>query len=73
MRFLHKRVTVRVARCFIPCLTGVFIMRKHLTSFIKSPIGYAFNFIAHFNGSRFVCWGCETFCLNDGVQDDCWW
>ena len=48
-------------------------MRKHLTSFIKSPIGYVFNFIAHFNGSRFVCWGCETFCLNDGIQDDCWW
>lgn len=47
-------------------------MKSHILSFIKSPIGYAFNFVAHFNGSRFVCWGCETFCLRDGVQDDCW-
>jgi hypothetical protein len=48
------------------------IVKAHIVSFIKSPIGYFFNFIAHFGGGRFVCWGCETFCLRDGVQDDCW-
>ena len=49
-------------------------MKKHLVSFLKSPIGYAFNFIAHFDflSGRFVCWGCEAFCLRDGVQDEVW-
>jgi hypothetical protein len=47
-------------------------MKAHIISFVKSPVGYLFNLLAHFNGSRFVCWGCETFCLHDGVQDDCW-
>jgi hypothetical protein len=22
--------------------------------------------------TRFVCWGCETFCLQDGIQDNTW-
>jgi len=47
-------------------------MKAHALSFIKAPIGYLFNLVAHFNGSRFVCWGCETFCLQDGIQDDSW-
>lgn len=49
-------------------------MKQHLISFIKAPLGYIFNFLAHFDllSGRFVCWGCETFCLQDGVQDDCW-
>jgi hypothetical protein len=49
-------------------------MKQHLISFIKAPVGYIFNFLAHFDflSGRFVCWGCETFCLQDGVQDDCW-
>jgi hypothetical protein len=51
-------------------------MTKHFISFIKCPIGYAFNFVAHFEYpqslTRFVCWGCETFCLQDGVQDNAW-
>ena len=53
-------------------------MRNHLFSFIKCPIGYVFNFLAHFSymdkefPCRFVCWGCETFCLKDGIQDECW-
>ena len=49
-------------------------MKAHFFSFIKAPIGYLFNFVAHFDflSGRFVCWGCETFCLRDGIQDDCW-
>jgi hypothetical protein len=52
----------------------IFTMKSHLSSFIKAPIGYLFNFVAHFDflSGRFVCWGCETFCLRDGIQDDCW-
>ena len=49
-------------------------MKAHILSFVKAPIGYLFNFVAHFDclSGRFVCWGCETFCLRDGIQDDCW-
>lgn len=47
-------------------------MKKHILSFLKSPIGYIFNFIAHFNGSAFVANCCEAFCLHDGVQDEVW-
>jgi hypothetical protein len=55
-----------------PNPNGDLSMKAHALSFIKAPIGYLFNFVAHFNGSQFVCWGCETFCLQDGIQDDCW-
>lgn len=47
-------------------------MKAHLLSFVKAPVGYLFNLVAHFGGGRFVCWGCETFCLRDGVQDEVW-
>jgi hypothetical protein len=55
-------------------LNGDLSMKAHLFSFIKAPIGYLFNFVAHFDllSGRFVCWGCETFCIQDGIQDDCW-
>jgi hypothetical protein len=47
-------------------------MQAHALSFVKAPVGYLFNFAAHFVGWRFICWGCETFCLRDGIQDDTW-
>ena len=49
-------------------------MQAHALSFIKAPLGYIFNFLAHFDciSGRFVCWGCETFCISDGIQDDSW-
>lgn len=47
-------------------------MEKHIVSFLKSPLGYAFNFLAHFNHSRIIANCCETFCLRDGVQDEVW-
>lgn len=50
-------------------------MKKHLTSFAKSPLGYLFNLIAHLpiiGGLGFVANGCEAFCLRDGVQDEVW-
>lgn len=52
---------------------------KYVVSFLRSPIGFVFNLAAHlpsalFNpAAPFICWGCETFCARDGVQDDCWW
>lgn len=56
-------------------------MRKHLTSFAKSPIGYLANLVATCATyaptwlERAICgvWFCsicETFCLKDGIQDD---
>jgi hypothetical protein len=50
-------------------------MKKHLISFAKAPLGYIFNFLAHFrifNNSCFIANCCETFCLRDGVQDEVW-
>lgn len=56
-------------------------MKKHLISFLKSPIGYIANFIATL--TQYVpewvnCWFfdwwiipvCEICCLKDGIQDD---
>jgi hypothetical protein len=53
-------------------------MKKHLLSLARSPLGYAFNALASAFQyiptpgflERFLCWGCETFCCADGVQDD---
>jgi len=53
-------------------------MRKHFVSILRSPIGYILNLIATINQyipapksmENWLCAGCETFCLNDGVQDD---
>jgi hypothetical protein len=54
-----------------PAFIGVHV-KAHVLSFVKAPVGYVFNLVAHFGGGRFVCWGCETFCLRDGVQDEVW-
>jgi hypothetical protein len=73
--FFHSGVDTLLRRCFFSCPThGDIPMKAHLFSFIKAPIGYLFNFVAHFDflSGRFICWGCETFCLRDGIQDDCW-
>ena len=51
---------------------------KYLISFIKAPIGFIFNLLATITVyiyspkvlDKFLCWGCETFCINDGIQDD---
>ena len=55
-------------------------MRRHLLSFLRSPIGYMANFVgtatAAFGLDRWswleslCCWLCNNFCLNDGIQDD---
>jgi hypothetical protein len=50
-------------------------MKKHLVSFLKSPVGYAFNFLAHLplvGSLGLIASGCEVFCLRDGVQDEVW-
>ena len=51
---------------------------QYLISFLKSPLGFIFNFFATLSvhlgfpecSNKFLCWGCETFCINDGIQDD---
>lgn len=55
-------------------------MKRHLLSFLRSPIGYVVNFLATVlcHGptwldvalERPVVWACETFCASDGVQND---
>ena len=51
-------------------------MKKHLVSFLHSPLGYAFNFLASVDQyiwvmpDKWLSKCCEEFCLNDGVQDD---
>lgn len=56
-------------------------MKRHITSFLRSPIGYIANFIAsatcylpHWANRLlfdwWICSLCEIFCLKDGVQDD---
>lgn len=50
-------------------------MKKHAMSFLKSPLGYLFNFLAHLpivGGLAVVANGCEVFCLRDGIQDEVW-
>jgi len=50
-------------------------MKKHIVSFLKSPVGYFFNFIAHLpiiGNLGIIADACETFCLRDGVQDEVW-
>ncbi len=50
-------------------------MKKHLLSFLKSPLGYTFNFLAHIPLVRDlnpIINGCEFFCLRDGIQDEVW-
>ena len=50
-------------------------MKNHLVSFVKSPVGYAFNFLAHLpiiGSLSFIANGCEVFCLRDGIQDEVW-
>ena len=51
---------------------------RHLLSFMKSPLGYAFNLLATISCyvrvpalvTLWICRGCECFCINDGIQDD---
>jgi len=51
---------------------------SYLLSFLKSPFGFIFNLLATISCyiwlprflNRFICFGCETFCINDGIQDD---
>ena len=49
-------------------------MKAHIVSFVKAPVGYLCNFLAHFPilPAGFISRACETFCLRDGVQDECW-
>lgn len=55
-------------------------MKRHITSFLKAPIGYVANLIATLDAhgvtllpDAWQCWLCETFCAKDGIQDDCMW
>jgi len=52
---------------------------KYLISFLKSPLGFVFNFLATLSVyliyvpktvDKLIILGCETFCLKDGIQDD---
>ena len=55
-------------------------MKRHLLSFLRSPLGYLANFVATVTAhcgptvedftARPIIWACETFCVPDGVQDD---
>jgi hypothetical protein len=55
-------------------------MKRHLLSFLRSPIGYACNFIATLSGyfpiidkvipDHVMARLCETFCAHDDVQSD---
>lgn len=52
-------------------------MKRHLLSFLRSPIGYASNLVATIaqyvpilDQVMPVAWLCETFCARDGVQSD---
>jgi hypothetical protein len=55
-------------------------MKRHLLSFLRSPLGYVANFLATVTvhcgetvervTARPIIWACETFAVRDGVQDD---
>lgn len=55
-------------------------MRKHVISFLRSPLGYIFNLLASLAGwlptkvdqalTGWLAPLCEVFCIRDGVQDD---
>lgn len=53
-------------------------MKRHILSFVKSPLGYVANFVATASCylpvpaivERAIAASCETLCLRDGVQDD---
>ena len=58
-------------------------MLRHIHSFVRAPLGYIANFVAsatyRIPGINHpcmawidypICWACETFCINDGIQDD---
>jgi hypothetical protein len=52
---------------------------QYLISFLKSPLGFIFNLLATITVyinvpnfvDKFICKGCQSFCINDGIQDDC--
>lgn len=58
-------------------------MLRHIRSFIRAPLGYVANLVASITyripGINHpmlhwvdypICWACDTFCINDGIQDD---
>lgn len=62
-------------------------MKRHLLSFLRSPLGYVLNVLAILTvklaetpGFAWVDWtfertllpACDVLCLRDGIQDEVW-